>query len=285
MNQSPLPGFEAPVRVASLGSGSRGNGTLVSLRGKMVLIDCGFTLRDACARLRRLRVDPADIAAILVTHEHADHAHGVGALARRFRLPVYASLGTVHGMRDWQDLDVRPFRAGAELDLGGVGVHAVSVPHDAREPTQFVVERDGHRVGVLTDLGHAPRSVRDGFRRCTVLLVEGNHDRELLWRGKYPWPLKQRIASDVGHLSNEQTAEFVAEIADDDLEHLIVGHISEENNAMPLLRRAFARLERRLQRVSYATQHGDGAWIESYSPPRTGFDHRIAERTPAFQLT
>ena len=268
MNQAPLPGFDAPVRVASLGSGSRGNGTLVALGGKLVLIDCGFTLREAYARLRRLRVDPAEISAVLVTHEHADHAHGVGALARRFRLPVYASFGTMQGMRDWQDIDLRPFRAGAELALGDLGVHTVPVPHDAREPTQFVVECDGYRVGVLTDLGHAPRSVRDRFRRCTVLLVEGNHDREMLWRGRYSWPLKHRIASDVGHLSNEQTAEFVADIAHDDLEHLIVGHISEENNAMPLLRRTFGGLERRVKRLTYATQRGDGAWIETYSPPR-----------------
>src|SRR4030095_13693884 len=170
-----------------------------------------------------------------------------GTLARRFRVPVYASLGTLRGMRDWQDLDVRTFRADAELDIGGVGVCAVPVPHDAREPTQFVVERAGCRVGVLTGLGPAPRTVRERFRGCTVLLVEGNHDHDMLLRGRYPWPLKRRIASDVGHLSNDQAAEFIADVAHDDLEHVIVGHISEENNAIPMLRRTFAPLEQRVQ--------------------------------------
>jgi phosphoribosyl 1,2-cyclic phosphodiesterase len=213
-------------------------------------------------RLARLGMTPSDLSAILVTHEHADHAHGVAVLARHYRLPVYLSHGTRRGMHDLDDLDVRPFNGHEEFAIDGVGVIPVPVPHDAREPTQFVFDGAGVRVGVLTDLGHVTAHVRDVYRRCNALLVEANHDREMLWSGTYPPALKRRIASDLGHLSNEQTVALLEAIGSAAMHEVVVGHISEQNNCAQRLGRAFADVMARLPRVRFATQRDGFGWID-----------------------
>jgi phosphoribosyl 1,2-cyclic phosphodiesterase len=227
-----------------------------------LLVDCGFTLKQTRVRLARLGLTPADLSAVLVTHEHADHVHGVSVLARRYQLPVYLSHGTRRGLHDFDDLDVRPFNAHDEFVIDGVGVIPVPVPHDAREPTQFVFDGAGVRVGILTDLGHVTPHVRAVYGRCNALLVEANHDREMLWNGTYPPALKRRIASDLGHLSNEQTVALLEAIGSADMHEVVVGHISEQNNCAQRLGRAFAGVMARLPRVRFATQREGFGWID-----------------------
>lgn len=227
-----------------------------------LLVDCGFTLTQTRERLVRLGLVPEDLAAILVTHEHADHMQGVAPLARRYRLPVYLSHGTRRGLGGWDDLDIRPFNAHDAFAIDGVRVTPVPVPHDAREPTQFVFEGGGIRVGVLTDLGHVTRHVCEVYRRCDALLVEANHDRDMLWGGSYPPRLKQRIASPLGHLANEQTVALLDEIGSSGLREVIVGHISEQNNCAERLGRAFADVRTRLPRLRFATQSDGFGWVD-----------------------
>jgi phosphoribosyl 1,2-cyclic phosphodiesterase len=260
-----LPISFAPARgpaLASLGSGSRGNGTVISLGGVRVLVDCGFTLKQTRLRLARLGLVPEDLCAVLVTHEHSDHVQGVAPLARQYRLPVYLSHGTRRGINGWDDLDVRPFSGDEAFDVEGVRVIPVPVPHDAREPTQFVLEGAGARLGVLTDLGHVTPHVENAYRHCDALLVEANHDREMLWGGDYPAHLKRRIASSRGHLSNDQTVALLQEIGSASMRHVIVGHISEQNNSAARISDAFAPLTARLPNLSFATQQDGSGWIE-----------------------
>jgi phosphoribosyl 1,2-cyclic phosphodiesterase len=248
---------------ASLGSGSRGNGTVVRIGGRSFLIDCGFPLADVRMRLRRLSVTPDEFAAVLVTHEHADHARGVAAFARAYDIPVFGSWGTLKACRG---LEGRPFASDEPFVHEGVTIHPVPVPHDAREPTQFVLEADGVRIGVLSDLGHVTPHVIDRFRGCDGLLMESNHDRRMLVRGRYPEPLKRRIASDLGHLSNEQAAGFLREIGHPGLA-VVVGHISEENNHADLLEACFAPLRAAVATLAFATQSLGAAWTGIGSKP------------------
>jgi len=248
--------------LASLGSGSRGNGTVISFGGVHVLVDCGFTLKQSRARLARLGLAPEDLCAILVTHEHSDHVQGVAPLARRYGLPVHASHGTQRGAAGWDDLDVRPFNGHQQFDVCGVCVTPVPVPHDAREPTQFVLEAGGVRVGVLTDLGHVTAHVENAYRQCDALLVEANHDRQMLWGGDYPAHLKRRIASPLGHLANEQTVALLEKIGSVSMQHVIVGHISQQNNCAARIERAFSGLASRLPNLAFATQGEGFGWVE-----------------------
>ena len=235
---------------------------MVSIDGVRLLVDCGFTLKQTRVRLARLGLVPEDLAAILVTHEHSDHIQGVAPLARQHRLPVYLSHGTRRGLIGWDDLDVRLFNSHADFEIGGVRVTPVPVPHDAREPTQFVFDGAGVSVGVLTDIGHVTPHVREVYRRCNALLVEANHDREMLWGGTYPPQLKRRIASDLGHLSNEQTVALLDAIGSDGMREVVIGHISEQNNCAQRLGCAFAELKARLPRLRFATQREGFGWID-----------------------
>lgn len=247
--------------IASLGSGSRGNGTLVRLDGFSLLVDCGFTLKETESRLARLGIAGADLHAILVTHEHSDHIQGVARFARRYGTPVYLTHGTMRGHSDWEGVDLRPFNAHQSFHLGSVEVDPVPVPHDAREPVQFVFTGNQGRIGVLTDLGHVTDVVRQRFARCDALLVEANHDLDLLRHGRYPEPLKRRIASPLGHLSNAQTAAFLCDVDLPTDCALVIGHVSEQNNSTDALGRTFAMAQARFPRLLYATQSQGAYWM------------------------
>jgi phosphoribosyl 1,2-cyclic phosphodiesterase len=250
-----------PLRgIASLGSGSRGNGTLIALDGTLLLVDCGFSLKETLARLDRLGVAAGQLAAILVTHEHSDHIAGVGRLARRFGIPVYASAGTIDGGGDFAGVEVNSIRPGRRFGIGAVEVIPVAVPHDAREPTQFVFEVERCRIGVLTDLGEIPREVAVHYTACDALLVEANHDRDMLWNGAYPYPLKRRIGGGRGHLANEQTSEFLMRAELSPEAAVIVGHLSQENNTPARVRGELAALTEQLPRLALATQDGGIGW-------------------------
>ncbi|WP_339529156.1 MBL fold metallo-hydrolase [Pseudomonas mucidolens] len=226
------------MRFAVLGSGSQGNGTLVAHDDTYVLVDCGFSLRETERRLLRLGVHPTQLSAILVTHEHADHVHGVGLLSRRYNLPVYLSRGTLRGMR--KPIDPAGFLAGGEqLQIGALSIDVIAVAHDAQEPTQYVFSDGERRFGVLTDLGSYCAKVLEGYRDLDALMIESNHCRDMLARGHYPYFLKQRVGGERGHLNNHQAAYLVYELGWQDLQHLVLAHLSSKNNLPQLARQCF----------------------------------------------
>ncbi len=222
------------IRFASAGSGSRGNATIIEAGGVRVLVDCGFKARELCERLARHDVDPSSIDAVLLTHEHADHAGGSASVARRLGLRVMATAGTAHALGQ---AHIETFSAHAQFRIGDLAITPVAVPHDAREPVQFVFAAGGVRVGVLTDLGHVSRHVQGAFDALDALLLECNHDLDSLWRGPYPARLKRRVAGPLGHLNNEQAARLLRGVDRGRLQRVAVAHISEQNNTPELAMR------------------------------------------------
>ena len=218
------------MRIASLGSGSKGNGTLIDDGETCILIDLGFSLKETERRLKRLDITPDHIDAVLVTHEHADHIHGVAPFARKFKRPVYLTPGTYNNSKMGVVPTLKTINCHKPFRIGSLGIEPVPVPHDAREPCQYLVSSRGIKVGVLTDLGHVTPHVTQQYAVCQALLLECNHDLDMLANGPYPYPLKKRVGGDHGHLNNHQAAELLGGIELSSLRHLIISHVSEQNN-------------------------------------------------------
>jgi phosphoribosyl 1,2-cyclic phosphodiesterase len=231
------------MRFASLGSGSQGNGLVVEAGRTRVLLDCGFSAADAATRLARLGLAPADLAAVLVTHEHDDHVGGVARFARRHGIPVFLTHGTLTGMgRSRAALaDVTLIDGDAPFAVGDIEVFPYPVPHDAREPAQFVFGDGARRLGVLTDAGEVTPHMVAMLSGLEALVIECNHDLDLLLSGRYPPALKQRIAGRYGHLDNGAAARLVEAVDRSRLQHLIAAHLSQHNNTPDLARAAMAR--------------------------------------------
>ncbi|MYM65052.1 MBL fold metallo-hydrolase [Pseudomaricurvus sp. HS19] len=250
------------MRFASLGSGSRGNGTLVQWQEQLLLIDCGFTIRDVERRMQRLQSHPAAITAILVTHEHGDHLKGVAPLARKYNLPVYMTPGTFHS-KSLGDLPRLQLIEGYQsLQFDDLQVQPVAVPHDAREPAQFLFSAGGKTLGVLTDLGTISPHVEAHFGNCDALLLEANHDPHMLASGPYPPSLKRRVGGAWGHLSNEQAAGFLARVDLQRLRHLVIGHISQQNNCLERARATLEQVVAEVPNVYYACQDEGFDWVQ-----------------------
>lgn len=230
------------MRFASIGSGSAGNGLVVEAGRTRVLVDCGFGVRDTTARLASLGLVPGDIAGIVVTHEHSDHVGGVAAFAARHDIPVWITFGTldVVGERVAAVPRVFGFDAHDGFAIGDVEVKPFPVPHDARDPVQFVLGNGDVRVGVLTDLGVVTPHVEGSLSGCDALVLECNHDETMLQGGPYPYPLKQRIAGRLGHLCNDAAAALLRAIDTTRLRHVVAAHLSQENNRPELARAALA---------------------------------------------
>lgn len=235
------------MRFASLGSGSEGNALVVETGTghtlTRVLVDCGFGIREATRRLARLGLGGADLHAVFVTHEHGDHVAGVPALARKHRLPVFMTLGTAracHG--DAIPEHVVLVAPDEPLELRGLSITPFTVPHDAREPVQYVLADDRHRLGVLTDLGHATALLPRVLTGLDALVLEANHDPELLSVGPYPPSLKRRIAGGWGHLSNEDAAALLARLDRARLQAVAAAHLSKQNNLRELAQQALAEV-------------------------------------------
>lgn len=218
------------MRMASLGSGSRGNATLVESDATCLLIDLGFSVKETVRRLTRLNRSPEDISAILVTHEHADHIGGVAQFARKFDIPVYMTPGTHSAMKSGNVPTLKRVNCHRQFRVGDINVEPVPVPHDAREPCQYLLSCAGKRVGILTDLGHITPFVEMQYSRCDALLLECNHDPQMLIDGPYSWPLKKRVGGEHGHLSNDQAAGLLKTMELSSLQHLVLSHISQQNN-------------------------------------------------------
>lgn len=228
------------MRFAMLGSGSGGNGTLVRSGATTLLVDCGFMIRETEARLARLGVDPREIDAVMVTHEHADHVGGVARFARKWKLPVWLSDGTRKAWKDGPVPRTHCFIPGMTFSIGDITVHPFPVPHDAREPCQYVFSDGTRRVGVLSDAGSITDAMRAALSGCDALMLEFNHDVRMLEIGPYPKPLRERVGGPVGHLSNIQSAELLTQIDISKLRHLVLTHLSLKNNT-PELALAAAR--------------------------------------------
>jgi phosphoribosyl 1,2-cyclic phosphodiesterase len=260
------------LRFASLGSGSEGNGLVVEAPGGTLrerpyrlLLDCGFGVREAEARLQRLGIQPRELDAIVVTHEHGDHIGGVFALARRHGVPVWATHGTLQSvmMERFAEVTVSVCASDARFRIGTIDVLPYAVPHDAREPAQFVFDDGRRRLGVLTDVGRATSHIVDCLSGCDALVMECNHDPVMLEASAYPWPLKRRIDGGYGHLANEAAAEIVARIDRSRLRRIVAAHLSKSNNTPALARAALAAATGWAEdRIDVADQAIGIAWCE-----------------------
>lgn len=249
------------MRFASLGSGSRGNGTVVEAGSTRVLVDCGFSLRETERRLGRLGLEASQLDALLVTHEHGDHCSGVAALSRKYALPVYLTRGTWSSGRCDGAGQISYFHSGSNFEIGEITVDPVAVPHDAREPCQFVLQAEGRRLGILTDLGSVTTAVMDHYQGCDGLLLECNHDIDMLRIGPYPPSLKRRVGGDWGHLNNLQSASLLDQVGGAYLQHLVVAHISEQNNHRDRVTEALGSVLNSTDRITWADQQRGFSWL------------------------
>jgi phosphoribosyl 1,2-cyclic phosphodiesterase len=251
------------MRFASLGSGSEGNGLLVESGNTRVLADCGFKLSDTVRRLARLGVAPADLAAILVTHEHDDHAGGVARFARRYDIPVYLTYGTLVAM-GWAGAmmpRISLIDSHSAFMIDDLEVHPYPVPHDAREPSQFLFSDGDRRLGLLTDTGDSTPHIERMLSGLDALVLECNHDLTLLMNGPYPPTLKRRISGRYGHLDNATAARILGGIDCTRLQHFVAAHLSAQNNTPELARAAMsAALNCDAAWVSIATQSEGLEW-------------------------
>ncbi len=229
------------LRFASLGSGSSGNAMVVQSAGTTVMLDCGFGVAEVKRRLARLEMHVEALDAIVVTHEHGDHIGGVARIARRHQIPVWMSHGTWRGLESmFADIQVNLVEGHAAFSVGDVQVEPYPVPHDAREPAQFVFSDGAVRLGVLTDTGESTRHIERTLTACDAIVLECNHDPDMLARSNYPARLRRRISSRVGHLDNAAAATLLSRVADSRLRHVIAAHLSEQNNTPELARAALA---------------------------------------------
>lgn len=253
------------LRLRSLGSGSTGNATLVEawgLRRRRLLIDCGLGPRVLQARLAKAGVDLSEIDALLITHEHHDHIAHAHRIATRHRIPVWMSEGSWRssGQADYGEL-LKFCRDGQSIDLGELEITPFSVPHDALEPLQLRCSDGRHQVGILTDLGHVSEHVVQHLVDCQMLLLECNHDPDLLRDCAYPEFLKRRIAGDLGHLSNAQAAALVTRLQRGQLQHVVAAHLSRTSNRPDLAERALEDALAGSAQVSVADASEGSSWI------------------------
>lgn len=250
------------LRFASLGSGSSGNATIIAYEQQALLIDCGFSVKETERRLQALDFDPNQLAGILLTHEHGDHAKGVKALARKYAIPVFMSKGTAIAGGFSALSDLRFVSSEHDFNIGAFQVSAITVPHDAREPLQFVVRAVNASVGVLTDLGSFTPLVLSLYSECEALLIEANHDLHMLANGPYPPSLRHRVGGAWGHLNNMQTAELLRGLDLSQTQQLVIGHISEKNNSLACVKDALAEFLHSEMNVTFASQDQGFGWVD-----------------------
>ena len=255
------------LRFASIGSGSKGN-CLVAESGKTrLLIDCGLSPRETERRLAKLGLAPADLAGILVTHEHDDHAGQAYAFGAQHRLPVWLTWGTQAALAEAGKppgtVETRTIHGRSAFTVGDLEVLPYTVPHDAREPVQFVLSDGAARLGVLTDIGASTAHVEATLSGCDALVLECNHDVDMIWGGDYPKWLKERITGPFGHLSNRQAEQLLGALERSRLKHVIAAHLSQHNNRPGLAREALARaMGCAPDWIGLSTQEEGFAWRE-----------------------
>ena len=253
-----------------LASGSGGNSSVLASSRTRILVDCGLSCRETLRRIASTGDDPLQISAIVISHEHSDHINGLWVLARKLDIPVYMTAATYAEWQYWardRETRTRPelqklevFHPGKAFTVGDITINPFTIPHDAVDPCGFTFKVDGVKIAIATDLGYMPASVVNHLRGCDVLMIESNHDLEMLRSGPYPWQVKQRVMSRTGHLSNAALAQFFASDYDGSAAFLILAHLSEANNHPDLARSAAEqalalRQDLLRNRLTLATQH------------------------------
>jgi phosphoribosyl 1,2-cyclic phosphodiesterase len=238
------------VSVTVLASGSKGNSTVVSSSRTKILVDAGLSCRETFRRMQMVGETPAALSAIVVSHEHSDHVTGLCTLAKKLRIPVYMT-GLTHQAFEKSEHDKHEdghalqnceyFKAGHVFQIGDIAITPFTIPHDAADPVAFTFKVEGLKIGVVTDLGYMPHSVVQHIRNCDMLMIESNHDLEMLRIGPYPWSVKQRVMSRLGHLSNDALADFIRSEYDGGAAFVVLAHLSEHNNHPELARTAAER--------------------------------------------
>jgi phosphoribosyl 1,2-cyclic phosphodiesterase len=219
------------VRVCLLASGSKGNSVFVEAGSCKVLVDAGLSARELLLRLAAIGVEGRELDAILISHEHSDHVRGAGALARKLKIPLLVTHPTCRaGSASIGKTEIIEFEAGCPFALNDIWIDPFPITHDASDPVGFMIECGEGKIGIATDLGIATRLVAEKLKGCRAVVLESNHDEEMLANGPYPWHLKQRIRSRHGHLSNSESAALLEEIIHPGLEAILLAHLSEVNN-------------------------------------------------------
>jgi phosphoribosyl 1,2-cyclic phosphodiesterase len=238
------------VSVTVLASGSKGNSTVVSSSRTKILVDAGLSARETFRRMEKVGESATSLTAIVISHEHCDHVTGLCTLAKKLRIPVYMT-GLTHQAFEKAERDKHEdgqvlqrceiFKSGHGFQIGDIAVMPFTIPHDAADPVAFTFKMEGIKVGVVTDLGYMPHSVVQHIRNCDMLMIESNHDLEMLRIGPYPWSVKQRVMSRLGHLSNDTLADFFRSEYDGGAAFVVLAHLSEHNNHPEIARTAAER--------------------------------------------
>lgn len=251
------------MRFASLGSGSEGNALVVQVGQTCVLMDCGFNLTETTSRLARLGLQPEALSGIVVTHEHGDHIAGVARLARKYALPVWLTHGTLRAQfKNLGNLPaVKEINPHVSFSIGDVEIQPYLVPHDAAEPVQYLFGDGAKRLGVLTDAGSSTPFIEKTLSGCSALVLECNHDANMLANGDYPFSLKQRVGGRFGHLNNAEAGQLLARLDNSRLQHIVAAHLSRKNNTPELAVSALSSaLNCSEDWVGVATQEVGFAW-------------------------
>lgn len=230
------------LRIASLNSGSNGNCYYIGNDRDAILVDAGLSCRETEKRMAKLGLSLKQVRAVFISHEHGDHIRGLDVLSRKHRLPVFISQATLNHSRLRLDpLLLCPFRAGTPVSLGGLTVHSFLKAHDAADPCSFMIESEGLRVGVFTDIGTVCDPLRAHFAQCHAAFLEANYDAHMLQNGRYPHHLKNRIRGGKGHLSNTEAYTLFRSHRPDFMSHLFLSHLSADNNDPDLARELFLK--------------------------------------------
>jgi phosphoribosyl 1,2-cyclic phosphodiesterase len=216
------------VRFSVLSSGSKANCTVVDTGTNIIMIDCGLSCKQAELRLAQVGINPTDVSAIIITHEHSDHIHGVPTFSKRYKIPVFANHLTAKQLPKTHHTE--NFINGSDFWIGSTRITPFSITHDAVDPVGFTINEKGLKFAQVTDLGRVTLLVSEHLKDSNFIVLESNHDQELLRNCEYPWELKRRISSSYGHLSNDDAASLLKEVYHSDLQHVVLGHLSESSN-------------------------------------------------------
>lgn len=243
------------LEICAIASGSNGNCYYIGNSSAAILIDAGISAKQILLRMKERSLDPAKIKALFITHEHSDHIKGARVLAKRLQIPVYITAKTYNSTyKNMRPEHPRFFSLNETISVGGFIVHPVSKNHDAAEPCSFRIEHENLHIGVFTDIGEACSNVIDHLQYCDAVFLESNYDEQMLWEGNYPWVLKKRIASKLGHLSNDQACQLLRQYAPKKLQCVFLSHISKDNNSPDLAQAAMQTLGERFK-IKAALRH------------------------------